>query len=73
MNNDLLCYDLVFLILRILNEIKDNIYCIIIDILLIYICIVLFFFKLYVLILVMLVKLNFFFKYICGNGKIFKI
>lgn len=47
MNNDLLCYDLVFLILRILNEIKDNIYCIIIDILLIYICIVLFFFNYY--------------------------
>lgn len=39
----------------------------------IYICIVLFFFKLYVLILVMLVKLNLFFRYICGNGKIFKI
>lgn len=47
MNNDLLCYDLVFLILRILNEIKDNIYCIIIDILLIYICIFLFFFNYY--------------------------
>lgn len=39
----------------------------------IYICIALFFFKPYVSILVMLVKLNLFPKYICGNGKIFKI
>lgn len=39
----------------------------------IYICIALFFFKPYVSILVMLVKLNLFPKYICGNGKIFTI
>lgn len=38
-----------------------------------YICIALFFFKPYFSILVMLVKLNLFPKYICGNGKIFKI